>query len=351
MLKAQFLKYTLKFKKPGGTSRGVLHDKDSWFILAYEDKHPEKMGIGECSIIKNLSIDDRPDFESKLTEITTNIHHAEAYLESGLFDFPSIRFGLETALKDLQAKRSRILYPSMFTEGIKNIPINGLIWMGNTENMYQQAVDKVEAGFNCIKIKIGAIDFEEELLFLKRIRKDFKSHDLELRVDANGAFNIKSALEKLKRLSEFHIHSIEQPIVQGQWAEMARLCSTSPIPIAIDEELLGMHDLDDFQRMFQTVKPQYIILKPSLVGGINQCEKIIRLAEKNSIGWWVTSALESNIGLNAIAQWAATLKTSMHQGLGTGQLFENNLSSPLSIKNGALHYDDHKSWKLKALKL
>jgi L-alanine-DL-glutamate epimerase-like enolase superfamily enzyme len=212
--------------------------------------------------------------------------------------------------------------------------------------MYKQVVEKVSVGFDCIKIKIGAIDFVEELSLLKRIRTDFKSHELELRVDANGAFRAQNALENLKRLSEFQIHSIEQPIAQGQWEEMTELCRKSPLPIALDEELMGLSDMQAYQKMFQIIKPQYVILKPSLLGGLKQSEKIIDLAEENGIGWWVTSALEANIGLNAIAQWTATLKNDMYQGLGTGQLFENNVESPLFIKNGALHYGDHQDWNL-----
>lgn len=348
MLKAYFHKHTLQFKTPGGTSRGVLNDKDSWFIIVYNEDHPDKKGIGECSIIRKLSIDDRPDFELKLDEVITDISNAESWLEEGLLEFPSIRFGLETALLDLSANTSQILFPSPFTDSNKSIPINGLIWMGDVANMYKQIKEKVLAGFECIKLKIGAINFEDELLLLNKIRKNFSDIDLELRVDANGAFKPQKVLEKLKRLSDFKIHSIEQPIAQGQWDEMARLCEISPIPIALDEELIGINNGQKMEQLLDAIHPQHIILKPSLLGGLNQSEMWIEKAASRNIGWWATSALESNIGLNAVAQWTTTRNNDMYQGLGTGQLFENNIASPLYIKNGALHYGDHHDWNLKA---
>ena len=349
MLKAYFKKYTLKFKMPGGTSRGVLHDKDSWFIIVYEEGKPDKIGIGECSIIRKLSIDDRPDFEAKLKEVIKDINKHVYWLKKGLVAFPAIRFGLETAMTDLFAEKSRLLFPSEFTSGAKGIPINGLIWMGNVENMHKQVKEKVSVGFDCVKLKIGAINFEDELALLKKIRKEYSGLDLELRVDANGAFKSAEALEKLKRLSDFHIHSIEQPIQQGHWEEMARLCNLSPVPIALDEELIGINDEKVMQKMLEVIRPQYIILKPSLLGGFKQSDKWIEKAASGNIGWWATSALESNVGLSAIAQWTATLDTDMYQGLGTGQLFSNNIASPLFIKNGALHYGHHHEWDLKSV--
>jgi len=344
MLKAYYNKQTFRFRKPSGTSRGVLLDKDSWFIIVYDDQIPPKKGIGECSIIRKLSVDDRPDFEQKLLEVVNSINNYSYWLNEGLNEFPSIKFGLETALKDLNAETSGILFPSKFTSGEKSIPINGLIWMGDTENMYQQVKEKVDTGFNCIKIKIGAINLEDELKLLKKIRIDFSERDLELRVDANGAFNPVNALEKLEKLSEFNLHSIEQPIKQNQWKEMANLCQVSPVPIALDEELIGISEEDEIQKMLDIIQPQYIILKPSLIGGVQKSELFIREAEKRGIGWWVTSALESNIGLNVIAQWVYTLNTEMYQGLGTGQLFTNNIPSPLSIKNARLNYGDNNEW-------
>lgn len=349
MLKAHFKKHTLQFKKPSGTSRGVLMDKDSWFIIVYDLENPTKKGIGECSIIRKLSVDDRPDFESKLQEVLNDINDTTYWLEEGLKAFPSIRFGLETALLDLNATAPQILFPSAFTSGEKSIPINGLVWMGDVEHMYRQMKEKVSAGFDCIKLKIGAINFEDELMLLKKIRNEFSDHELELRVDANGAFTPGEALEKLKRLSEYQLHSIEQPIKQGQWREMADLCEISPIPIALDEELIGLTEKHEIENMLETIRPQFIILKPGLIGGLKQSEVLIKEAELRQVGWWITSALESNIGLNAIAQWTYNLKTDMYQGLGTGQLFENNVPSPLYIENAALHYGNQNAWNLNAL--
>jgi o-succinylbenzoate synthase len=349
MLNAYFKKYSLKFKVPGGTSRGVLHNKDSWFIIVYDKNMPDKKGIGECSIIRRLSIDDRPDFEVKLKEVIEDINNHTYWLDEGLAEFPAIRFGLEMAMTDLRTEKPGLVFHSEFTSGAKGIPINGLIWMGDVKNMYEQVKEKVSVGFDCIKLKIGAINFEDELVLLKKIRKEFSGFDLELRVDANGAFKFSEALEKLKRLSDFQIHSIEQPIKQGQWEEMAYLCLTSPIPIALDEELIGIQDENMMGKILEVIRPQYIILKPSLLGGFKQSDKWIEKAVSGNIGWWVTSALESNVGLNAIAQWTATLQTDMYQGLGTGQLFENNIASPLSIKKGSLHYGHHHEWNLKNL--
>ena len=344
MLKAYYKKQTFRFRKPSGTSRGVLLDKDSLFIIVYDDQIPPKKGIGECSIIRKLSVDDRPDFEKKLLEVVNSINNYSYWLNEGLNEFPSIKFGLETALKDLNAETSGILFPSEFTSGERNIPINGLIWMGDFENMYQQIKNKLEQGFRCLKLKIGAIHFEDELKLLKRIRIDFSERDLELRVDANGAFKPDDAFEKLEKLSEFNLHSIEQPIKKNQWKEMANLCQVSPVPIALDEELIGIYQQTKIQEMLDAIQPQYIILKPSLIGGLQKSELFIKEAEKRGIGWWVTSALESNIGLNVIAQWVYTLNTEMYQGMGTGQLFTNNIPSPLSIKNAHLNYGDNNEW-------
>ena len=349
MLKAFYKKHTLHFKKPGGTSRGVLWKKDSWFLVVYDDQSPEKKGIGECSIIPRLSMDDRPDFAQKLSDLISDIGHYSWWLEKGLTEFPSIRFGLETALKDLNAETPRILFPSGFTAGKESIPINGLIWMGSFEEMNRQIKEKVEQGFQCVKLKIGAINFDEELALLKGIRREFPEKDIELRVDANGAFQPEEALEKLKRLAELQLHSIEQPIRQKQWEEMARICSLSPVPVALDEELIGISEPEKISKMLDTIKPNYIILKPSLLGGWGQSELLISEAERKNIGWWVTSALEANIGLNAIAQWTFTLKNKMYQGLGTGQLFENNIPSPLAIREGGLYYDMNKSWDVSSV--
>ena len=242
------------------------------------------------------------------------------------------------ALKDLEIEGENILFPSEFTQGNDSIEINGLVWMGKSDFMRKQIIEKIEAGFSCIKLKIGAIDFDKEIELIKSIRKEFSEKDIEIRVDANGAFAVDNALEKLKILSEYGLHSIEQPIKQGQLEEMTRLCKQTPLPIALDEELISVNKFDKKRTLLQTIKPQYIILKPSLTGGFKASEEWIKIAQQNDIGWWITSALESNIGLNAIAQWTYTLGNKMPQGLGTGQLYKNNFDSPLYIKNGQLNF-------------
>ncbi len=340
MLKADYKKITLIFKRPGGTSRGVLTTKDSWILSVWDTDKPEITGTGECSIIYGLSPDSMNTYEAKLDELTA---HISSYHDVDLSAYPSIRFGLETALLDLQSGGKKILFSSPFSEGKKGIPINGLVWMGNFNFMRQQIIEKLEAGYSCVKLKIGAIDFDKELELLKMIRRDFGQTELELRVDANGAFSPVNAMEKLKRLSEFHIHSIEQPVRQHQWQAMAELCRRSPIDIALDEELIGLKD-NEVATMLNTIKPKYIVLKPSLLGGLRRSEFFINQSEAQSVGWWVTSALESNIGLNAIAQWTATLNNPMPQGLGTGQLYTNNFTSPLYIDKAQLFYNPNAEW-------
>lgn len=345
-MKASFKKYSLNFKQASGTSRGVLRTKETYFLKIIEG---DTFGIGECALFKGLSIDDKPNYEEKLNWLCKNIDKNETELLEELKEFPSIQFGLEQALLSLKSTDPFELFPSEFTKSNDSININGLIWMGSEAFMQQQIQDKLEAGFSTIKMKIGAIDFETELKLLKSIRSNFSSEEIELRVDANGAFQPKEALEKLKRLSEFEIHSIEQPIKQGQIDEMANLCSKTPLPIALDEELIGVFDVTKKKEILQIVKPQYIILKPSLVGGINGSNEWINFAEENQINWWITSALESNIGLNAIAQWTYSLKNTMPQGLGTGSLFTNNVDSPLEIEKGCLVYNNHKKWDFNIL--
>ncbi|MEM7187531.1 MAG: o-succinylbenzoate synthase, partial [Bacteroidota bacterium] len=298
MLNARFKRYDLVFKRPAGTSRGVLNTKETWF-LEIRDGH--RWGIGECGILRGLSCDDRPDYEEKLAWTCAHIEQGEAYLYEQLKEFPSIQIGLETAFRSLEAEHPFSIFPSAFTEGQQAIAINGLIWMGDKAFMKQQIVEKIEQGFDCIKMKIGAIDFEAELDLLAYIRREFTPEAIELRVDANGAFAPSQALERLKRLSEFDLHSIEQPIKQGQWQEMATLCDATPVPIALDEELIGVFDSEEKQQLITNIQPQYIILKPSFIGGFRGTDEWISKAENQGVGWWVTSALESNIGLNAIS--------------------------------------------------
>ena len=341
-MKAEYKQYILNFKRPSGTSRGVMTTKETWFIKL---EHQGKTGVGECGILRGLSVDDRPDYEEKLKWVCNNIHLGLDKLLSELTAYPSIQFGLETAYKSLGSSDSFELFPSEFSRGKDGIPINGLVWMGNEDFMRTQIKDKIEAGFSCIKLKIGAIDFQTELDILKSIRKEFSVSDIELRVDANGAFSTEDALEKLKQLSEYQLHSIEQPIKAQQFEAMSMLCDVTPLPIALDEELIGVFSKANKQTLLQTIKPQYIILKPSLVGGFGGSKDWINAAEDLNIKWWITSALESNIGLNAISQWTYTLKSKMPQGLGTGSLFTNNFPSPLIVKNGTLHYNLKQHWK------
>jgi o-succinylbenzoate synthase len=341
MIKASYKKYILNFKQASGTSRGVLKTKETWFLILHAN---QKKGIGECGLFRGLSIDDRSDYEDKLKWLCENINLELEVLLSELVEFPSIQFGLETAFKSLSAKDSFELFPSNFTKSKVSIPINGLVWMGSEAFMKKQIQEKIALGFSCIKMKIGAIDFKTEVNLIKSIRKQFSSKDIELRVDANGAFSPYEGLEKLKILSDFDLHSIEQPIKQGQLEAMAELCEHTPLPIALDEELIGVFSVTKKQELLQTISPQYIILKPSLIGGFNGADDWIKIAEKQNIGWWITSALESNVGLNAIAQYTYTKQSNLPQGLGTGSLFTNNFDSPLSVSNGQLMYNKNSNW-------
>ena len=343
-MRARYQKYTLEFKQPSGTSRGILKTKETWFLMLSDR---DKIGIGECGLFRGLSIDDQPDYESTLQWVCENIHLGVDDLLAKLVEWPSIQFGLEMAFKSLASQTPFSLFSSQFIDGADSIPINGLIWMGSEAFMKQQIKEKIEAGFTCIKMKIGAIDFHSEIDLLKSIRKEFGPKDIELRVDANGAFSVSEALEKLKVLSGLDLHSIEQPIKQGQWDEMAQLCEKTPLPIALDEELIGIFSVTERQKLLQTINPQYIILKPSLIGGFQGSDLWIQLVEQQNIGWWITSALESNVGLNAIAQYTYTKQSKLPQGLGTGGLFTNNFDSPLQVINGCLLYNKNLDWHFK----
>lgn len=340
-MKARYKQYFLNFKRPSGTSRGVLTTKETWFLFLEEGG---KTGIGECGLLRSLSIDDRPDYEDQMKWVCDNISLGPEVLWEKLKDFPSIQFGVEMAFRSFKAEEKFILFPTEFTKGKAAIPINGLVWMGDKLFMKEQISEKIKTGFRCIKLKIGAVDFQIELDLLKYIRQEFSSEEIQLRVDANGAFSTSEALEKLKRLSEYKIHSVEQPIKQGQPEEMAALCSKTPIPVALDEELIGVLDVTDKRELLQIINPQFLIFKPSLIGGFKGTKEWIDLAEENKIGWWATSALESNVGLNAISQWCYTNSLNMPQGLGTGSLYTNNFDSPLIVENGQIKYDPERSW-------
>lgn len=344
-MKASFRKYTLNFKQPSGTSRGVYTTRESWFIFLDDGVNT---GIGECAPLPGLSIESPKRMSAKLLQVCQEINYFMHSPEE-LREWPSIKFAIETALLDQKNGGVRVLFPSAFTGGEKGIPINGLIWMGTPEFMKAQIRAKLDAGFRCIKMKIGALDFETEFELLKAIRAEFSAREITLRVDANCAYTYQTALENLKRLSDLEIHSIEQPIQTGRWEEMARLCAESPVPIALDEELIGISAEKELQKLLETVRPAYLILKPSLLGGFSACEKWIEKASATGIGWWVTSALESNIGLNAIAQWTFQLNTATEQGLGTGQLFTNNFESPLEIAGDQLWHRSEYSWNMNQL--
>ena len=328
----------LHFKQPAGTSRGVYTTRTSWFVRLREDG---REGVGECAPLPDLSCDARADYAEVLDCFCVDLCRTGQLDDEALCDYPSMRFGLETALLALQ--HGNLLFDTAFSRGEQGIPINGLVWMGRYDEMLQRMEEKLEQGFRCVKLKIGAIDFEQEMDLVKRIRERFSFHEVELRLDANGAFPFDEALYKLELLSQYVIHSIEQPIQAGQWSLMAELCRESPLPIALDEELIGINDPDMKAYMLNIVKPRYIVLKPSLHGGMAGCREWIEAAREQRIGSWITSALESNVGLNAIAQFASDVYgdgITMPQGLGTGQLFTDNIPMPVEIRGDQL-------WRLK----
>lgn len=330
---AKYSRYLLEFKRPSGTSRGVLHEKET-FILEISENG--KKGIGECAVFRGLSFDDKPEYEQQLQWLCENIDKDREFLKAKLKAFPSIWFGYEQAVFNLK-HGDHLYFPSDFTEGKKPIIINGLIWMGDIQYMEEQIQDKLEKGFHCIKLKIG-VNWKSEHEVLQKLRQKFSKETLELRVDANGGFTKEEAKIVLQQLADLKIHSIEQPIKAGNWGEMAELCTETPTPIALDEELIGIIDFSEKKKLLETIKPQYIILKPALVGGFEGCDEWISLAEQLNIGWWITSALESNIGLNAIAQYTFIKNNEMPQGLGTGGLFTNNFATQLELKGEELYF-------------
>jgi len=329
--------HTLRFIKPAGTSRGIMTTHKVWYVCLTSTTLPYKQGWGECAPLPGLSVDDRPDYESLLLSLSQRFE-AEGRIDwAALKPYPSLYFGFESAW--LQYERGDQLYfETDFSMGKTGIPINGLVWMGSLESMTSQVENLLSRGFSCIKFKIGALRFEDEWTLIRSIRKRFPVSALQIRVDANGAFTPEQAMARLHRLAELDIHSIEQPIKAGQWPAMARLTATSPLPIALDEELIGVHDQKSREALLDTIKPAYLVLKPSLHGGIEGCRSWIQLAEARQTGWWVTSALESNVGLTTIAQWCATLNNPLHQGLGTGSLYENNTCTALHIKGERLYH-------------
>lgn len=332
---------TLHFIQPAGTSRGVYTTRQSYYVTLSDDNVPGIVGIGECATLPDLSCDAMPpkEYERILKDFCDDLCQSGKIDKEAMRPYPSMLFGLETAKRQLDNGGGVDLFNTPFGRGEEGITINGLIWMGTFDEMFQRLEAKLKAGFHCVKLKIGAIDFEKELRLIQHIRQHFSRKEVELRVDANGGFTPDNAMQRLEALAKYDIHSIEQPIRQHQWMEMARLCKNSPLPIALDEELIGVNDLTEKNRLLDTIQPQYIILKPSLHGGISGTREWIKLAKERGIGSWMTSALESNIGLNAIAQLTADIygpHITMAQGLGTGQLFSDNIPMPLEIRGEQL---------------
>ena len=330
------------FKEPAGTSRGIYRTRTSRFVHLTCDDQPGIVGVGECAPLSKLSCDDLPDYDAVLRRQCDEVCAREGIDVDALRDFPSMLFGLEMAWRQLHLGGSTALSATPFARGEEGIPINGLVWMGDFDTMAARLEQKLAQGFSCVKIKIGAIDFADEMSLIHRLRERYGSDRIELRVDANGAFSPDEALEKLNKLTAYDIHSIEQPIMAGQWQEMARLSKSSPLPIALDEELIGINTVERTCQLLDTISPQYIILKPSLHGGMAGCREWINLARERGIGSWITSALESNVGLNAIAHLAAEVYGPgiiMPQGLGTGQLFTDNIDTvPIAIHGEKLWY-------------
>ena len=351
LMQIDVIKYRLNFKFSAGTSRGTMTSKDSWFLKLYQQDKSRDFGIGEFGPLDGLSPDLNKDINAALADCIKSFSKTENpsildVLELIPSNFPALRFAMETAILDFQNGGKRIIYQNDFTISEKAIPINGLVWMGKKERMLDRIKQKINEGFNCVKIKIGAINFDDELSLLKYIRSRYSAQDITIRLDANGAFLPKDALMILDQLSHYDIHSIEQPIKAGDWKTMERICEESPIAIALDEELIAIDDPEIKEQLLERIRPSYIILKPTLVGGLHKSFEWIEIAEKLGIGWWVTSALESNIGLNAIAQFTAQFPINIAQGLGTGQIYWNNVKSPLTIRNGELYYENGKNWEL-----
>lgn len=351
---ARYQKHVLDFKFDAGTSRGVLRKKETFIVALWTSEDPGCIGWGEAGPLPKLSMDDVENFEEILSGYLEQLsREAIMWTEKGVLGFckafvhdrhPSIRFALETALLDVLNGGERRILANDFYDRHEAIPINGLIWMGEVDFMLRQIEEKLFQGFTCIKMKIGAIDFEQECHLLAHIRKQYAADQVTLRVDANGAFSPSEAMSKLERLARYDLHSIEQPIKAGNWREMAMLCKDSPLDIALDEELIGIVKEEERMALLEAIQPPYIILKPTLVGGIGDTREWIRLAEERGIGWWMTSALESNIGLNAISQLTSSYRVSLPQGLGTGQLYHNNIPSPLVVENGKLIYQTGANW-------
>lgn len=330
----------LHFKQPAGTSRGIYTTRKSWFLKLTSPEMPDRCGVGECAPLPDLSCDFTPEYAKTLRALCDKFEQEGSIDYAVMRPYPSMLFGLETALAHFNAG-STAFFDTAFSRSEAGIPVNGLVWMGSYDEMLGRMEDKIEQGFHCIKLKIGAIDFDMELDLLRRIRERFSHREMTIRLDANGAFTFDEALYKLELLSQYAVHSIEQPIAARQWGNMAELCRESPLPIALDEELIGVNVPDMKAHLLNIIKPAYIVLKPSLHGGMRGVEEWVSAARAHDTGSWITSALESNVGLNAIAQLTARVygdNIRVPQGLGTGLLFEDNIDRPIEIRKEELWY-------------
>ena len=349
MIAARWIEHTLQPRFELGTSKGAINARSVWYLLAWHTERPELVGIGEAALFPGHSKEFPADVKTKLIELCADTHEWQRRLTTDLVDVPSVRFAVEQCLRDLEVSGTKQLFPSPFLLGHQHIPINGLVWMGDKATMKQRIREQIEKGFTTVKMKIGAIGIDDELELLAAVRHEFGPNEITLRVDANGAFGARDAMNVLNRLADLQVHSIEQPVHAGLFEVMAELCERSPVPIALDEDLIGLNTRDAKVDLLNNVKPQYIVIKPSLVGGWAATQEWIELAKARNIGWWITSALESSIGLNAIAQYTASLNVTMPQGLGTGNVYSNNIPSPLLAERGVFRYRPEVAWDLSSL--
>jgi len=347
MVQAKYIRHPLNFHRPAGTSRGILHQKECWFVKLTGEAG--LTGVGEVSFIPGLSLEDPEEIEIRLDHVCKLISMGEMDPAQELPSLPGIRFALESATRDLEQGGERLLFDSDFTRGKAGILVNGLIWMGDRAFMKKQVRDKLDQGFGVLKMKVGALDVNEEIDLLAWIRSEYGAGDLEIRLDANGAWSPEEAPLRMARFAQFGIHSIEQPIAAGQIDSMSELCRNPVIPVALDEELIGVTRREERRQLIEKIRPDYIILKPGLLGGFSLAEEWIDLAESVGTAWWITSALESSVGLNAISQWTYHLGVSMPQGLGTGMLYSNNIQSPLLMEENQLWHRPERGWDLQSI--
>jgi o-succinylbenzoate synthase len=348
MLRVAYTPYTLQFKRPAATSRGALSSRLIYLLRAWETETPDVAGWGECGPLPQLSRDDWPDFADALREVCDVVNAGYMPAPGDPVDLPSIAFGLEMALRDLQMGGRRQLWSTAFSRGEATLPTHGLIWIDTAEGLLRQVEAKIAAGFRVIKLKVGALPFAEEIALLRTVRRQHPAGSIELRLDANGAWSRTEAMACLEQLAPLAIAFVEQPIAAGQWPALAEICHNSPVPIALDEELIPIDGDEQGRRLLDIVQPQHLILKPALLGGFGRCESWIAEAEARGIGWWINSLLESNLGLNAICQWTSAVGGDRVHGLGTGGLFANNFSSPLQLADARLMLRPELPWDLPA---